>query len=166
MRLMQGSLPWLAAAVVVVALDLLTKYWANTNLVYGEANPVLPVFNLTLLYNTGAAFSFLADAGGWQRWIFAIIAVLVSAALLIWMARTPAKLWWLGLAQACVLGGALGNLYDRMVHGYVVDFISLHYANYYFPAFNIADTAITLGAILLIVDSLLFEQKRRESDAK
>jgi signal peptidase II len=116
--------------------------------------PLLPVFDLTLLYNTGAAFSFLAGAGGWQRWLFVAIAMGMSAFLLHWMYRTPRSHYLLGVGLALVLGGALGNLYDRTVHGHVVDFISLHWEGYYFPAFNIADTAITLGTIALLVDML------------
>lgn len=161
--LREGALCWIWLTAAVVVLDLWTKQLANSALQYGVPNPVLPVFDLTLLYNTGAAFSFLSEAGGWQRWFFALVAVVVSAALLIWMRRTPRAQWWLGMAQALVLGGALGNLYDRMVHGYVIDFISLHYGEYYFPAFNLADTAITMGAVLLIIDALFLEGKRQGS---
>lgn len=157
----RGScLIWSWLALVLVALDLGTKHLAVSHLKYGEPNPVLPVFDLTLLFNTGAAFSFLSDAGGWQRWLFVAIAVVVSSVLVVWLKRTPRTIWWLGLALSLVLGGALGNLYDRAVQGYVIDFISLHYSNYYFPAFNIADTAITLGAIILILDMLFLEGKR------
>ncbi|MGB0468089.1 MAG: signal peptidase II [Pontibacterium sp.] len=156
-----GTLVWLGLTVLVVVLDLWTKQIANTELSYGVANPVWPVFDLTLLYNTGAAFSFLADADGWQRWFFALIALVVSLFLLVWMKRTARAQWWVGIAQALVLGGALGNLYDRIVQGYVIDFISLHYGEYYFPAFNLADAAITLGAVLLIIDMLFFEEKRQ-----
>lgn len=148
------ALSWLWLSVLVVALDLLTKYQASTLLAYGVPHPQLPIFDLTLLHNTGAAFSFLASAGGWQRWFFALIALLVSVLLVIWMARTPRQHRWLGIGLASVLGGGLGNLYDRMMHGYVVDFISLHYNGYYFPAFNLADTAITIGAGILIIDML------------
>jgi signal peptidase II len=162
--LRSGSLVWLWLAAGVVMLDLWTKQIANSSLQYGVASPVLPVFDLTLLYNTGAAFSFLADAGGWQRWLFALVAIAVSAALVVWMQRTPRAQWWIGSALALVLGGALGNLYDRIVHGYVVDFISLHYGEYYFPAFNLADTAITVGAVLLIIDALFLEGKGRSSE--
>lgn len=159
-----NCLIWLWLAAVIVVLDLGTKYLASTYLSYAEPNPVLPFFDLTLLHNTGAAFSFLSEAGGWQRWFFVGIAVAVSAALIIWLARSPRKLWWLGIALASILGGAIGNLYDRAVHGYVVDFISVHYENYFFPAFNIADTAITIGAVVLILDMLFLEGKRKASD--
>ncbi|MEH6576683.1 MAG: signal peptidase II [Amphritea sp.] len=155
------ALIWLWLVVLVVVLDLATKYLANTSLPYGIPHPQLPVFDLTLLYNKGAAFSFLADAGGWQRWFFAVVAFVVSGVLLVWMYRTPKSQRWLGCSLALVLGGALGNLYDRVVQGYVIDFISVHYNNYYFPAFNLADTAITIGAIMLIIDMLWFSQANK-----
>jgi signal peptidase II len=155
-----GALRWLWLAVVVIALDLITKYIANTQLNYGEPNPVLSVLDMTLLYNTGAAFSFLSGASGWQRWLFVLIAVVVSVMLVLWLKRTDRHQWWLGMGLSLILGGALGNLYDRIIHGFVVDFISVHYQNYYFPAFNLADTAITIGAALLIIDMLFFEKQR------
>jgi signal peptidase II len=155
-----SALVWLWLSVLVVVLDQGSKWLAEGRLDYGIPNPVLPVFDLTLLYNRGAAFSFLADAGGWQRWFFALVALLVSAALVVWMKRTARVHWWLGMGLGLLLGGALGNLYDRVVLGHVVDFISLHYNGYYFPAFNLADSAITLGAVLLIIDTLFFEKSR------
>ncbi len=145
---------WLWLSLLVIVLDLGSKYLADSLLTYANPVPLLPVFDLTLLYNTGAAFSFLAGAGGWQRWLFVAIAMGMSAFLLHWMYRTPRSHYLLGVGLALVLGGALGNLYDRTVHGHVVDFISLHWEGYYFPAFNIADTAITLGTIALLVDML------------
>ncbi len=160
----KNCLIWGWLVVLVVLLDFGSKQWALAALNYAEPNPVMPMFDLTLLYNTGAAFSFLADAGGWQRWFFAGIAVVVSIALAIWLYKTPRKLWWLGLALSLILGGALGNLYDRVVLGYVVDFIHLHYENRYFPAFNLADSAITLGAIILILDMLLLEGRRNRKE--
>lgn len=160
----RSALIWLWLVVLVVVLDLAAKYLADTMLPYGIAHPQLPVFDLTLLYNKGAAFSFLSQAGGWQRWFFAIIAIVISGVLLVWMARTPAQQRWLGCSLALVLGGALGNLYDRIVHGYVIDYISLHYDQYYFPAFNLADTAISIGAVMLIIDMLFFSETEQNSD--
>ena len=154
---------WLAAAVVV--LDLATKALMSSVLSYGQPVEVLPFFNLTLLHNTGAAFSFLADHPGWQRWFFAIIAVGASIGLTVWMSRLKADDKLLGASLALIIGGALGNLYDRLVHGYVVDFLSFHVAGWYYPAFNVADIGITLGAIGLIWESI-FEgrkQARRRS---
>ncbi|WP_432696820.1 signal peptidase II [Marinobacterium sp. YM272] len=149
-----SALRWLWLSAVVILLDLGSKYLADSRLTYADPVQILPVFDLTLLYNKGAAFSFLAAEGGWQRWLFILIALGVSLMLLVWMKRTPARVWWLGAGLSLLLGGALGNLYDRIVHGHVIDFISVHYAGWYFPAFNLADTAITCGAILLIIDML------------
>lgn len=158
----KGSLIWLWLSVLVVVLDLWSKFVTNSSLTYGVPVEVLPVFDLRLSYNTGAAFSFLADAGGLQRWFFAAVGIVVSVMLVVWMKRTPRWQWWVGVAQALVLGGALGNLYDRIVHGYVVDFISLHYGEYYFAVFNLADMAISVGATLLIIDMLFLEGKVRD----
>ena len=155
-----GSLSWLWLTAVVIALDLGTKYIADTTLNYGDPHSILPVLDMTLLYNTGAAFSFLAQAAGWQRWLFVLIAIAVSIMLTVWLKRTDKAQWWLGMGLALILGGAIGNLYDRIVQGYVVDFISVHYNAYYFPAFNLADTAITIGAALLIIDMIFLEKPR------
>ena len=143
----------LVIAVVVIALDQWTKGLASTNLSYASPVVLTSWFNLTLAHNTGAAFSFLADAGGWQRTFFIAVAVTVCAALVIWLARLRNPVWWQVLALGLVLGGGLGNLWDRAVLGYVVDFISLHYDGWYWPAFNIADSAISVGAVLLVFDS-------------
>lgn len=149
-----SALRWLWLTAVVILLDLCSKYLADSRLNYADPVQVLPIFDLTLLYNKGAAFSFLSAAGGWQRWLFILIAFGVSLMLLVWMKRTPLRPWWLGMGLALLLGGALGNLYDRIIHGHVIDFISVHYAGWYFPAFNLADAAITCGAVLLIIDML------------
>ena len=143
----------LAVAVVVIALDQWTKALASAQLSYASPVVLTSWFNLTLAHNTGAAFSFLADAGGWQRTFFIAVAVTVCAALVIWLARLRNPVWWQVLALGLVLGGGLGNLWDRAVLGHVVDFISLHYDGWYWPAFNIADSAISVGAVLLVFDS-------------
>ena len=145
---------WIGVVVAVIALDQVTKFAASTYLDYGRPVVLLPVFNLTLMHNTGAAFSFLSDAGGWQRWFFTGVSVLVSVLLVIWLSRLKREQWWLALALAMILGGAVGNLIDRMMYGYVVDFISVHYNNWFFPAFNIADSGITVGAGMMIIDVL------------
>jgi len=145
---------WLGLTLLVVVLDLGSKWLATEMLVYASPVPLLPFFDLTLLHNPGAAFSFLAGAGGWQRWFFVGISLLVCILLVVWLMRTPPQQWWMRLALALILGGALGNLYDRILHGYVVDFISLHYGGWYYPAFNLADSAITVGAAILIIDML------------
>ncbi|MFV0275979.1 MAG: signal peptidase II [Parahaliea sp.] len=154
---------WYALALVVIALDQYTKGLASAALEYGQPVAVLSWFNLTLAHNTGAAFSFLSDAGGWQRYLFTAIAVTVSALLVLWLYRLPRCQWLLALSLALVLGGALGNLRDRLLLGHVVDFISVHYAGHYFPAFNLADAAITGGAIGMILDSLLTRPRTREA---
>ena len=144
---------WLAAAAGIVALDLATKAWITHAFRYGETHEVLPFFNLVLVHNTGAAFSFLAGAGGWQRWFFAGVAVVISG-VIVWMLRRPGNGTLLSAALALVLGGAIGNLVDRVRLGHVVDFIQVHAAGWYFPAFNVADSAITVGVALLIWDGL------------
>lgn len=162
---MRKPLRWLWLAAAVVVLDLGTKAFMSSALNYGQPIEVLPFFNLTLLHNTGAAFSFLAGHPGWQRWFFAIIAVGATIGLTIWMRRLRADDKLLGASLALIIGGALGNLYDRLAHGYVVDFLSFHVAGWYYPAFNVADIGITLGAIGLIWESV-FEgrkQARRRS---
>jgi signal peptidase II len=155
--LRQGSLRWLWIAVLVIALDLLTKWFALQQLELYQQVPVIDgLFSFTLAFNPGAAFSFLADAGGWQRWFFTAIAVGVSAMLLIWMARLPRIKRLEPIALALILGGALGNLYDRIMHGHVVDFILVHWQqSWFFPAFNLADSSITVGAALLILDMFI-----------
>ena len=144
-------LKWLWLSAVVVVLDLGTKWLATDMLDYAISVPVLPFFNFTLLHNTGAAFSFLASAGGWQRWFFAALAVAISVMLVKWLASIRGDKW-LAIAIALVLGGALGNLYDRVLLGYVVDFLHFYWDSYHFPAFNIADSAITVGAIMMALD--------------
>ncbi|MDX1588976.1 MAG: signal peptidase II [Oleiphilaceae bacterium] len=139
-------------ALLIVVADLSTKWAATQWLSYASPVEVLPFFNLTLLHNTGAAFSFLAEAGGWQRWFFVLLAVVITGVLSVWITRLHSGERWLGTALCFVLGGAIGNLYDRVVHGYVVDFLHFHWAGYHFPAFNIADSFITVGAIMLAID--------------
>lgn len=143
---------WFLLAATVVCLDLVTKWLAQTSLEYGTPVPVLPFFNFTLLYNPGAAFSFLANESGWQRWFFVVLSSVISACLVVWLTRLNRQERWLAVALSLVLGGAIGNLYDRIVHGYVVDFLHFYYGDYHFPAFNIADTAITIGAIMIAID--------------
>lgn len=144
---------WYLLALVMVLLDQYTKTLATESLVYARPVEVFSWFNLTLQHNTGAAFSFLSDAGGWQRWFFTVVAVVISGVLIVWLFMAPRAHWLLGLSLALILGGAVGNVWDRVALGYVVDFISVHYQGWYFPAFNIADSAITVGAICMLLDS-------------
>lgn len=152
------SLYWYGLALLVVVLDQYTKGLAQSALEYGRPREVFSWFNLTLQYNTGAAFSFLSDAGGWQRYFFSVVAVVISAVLVVWLYRMPRQQRLLALALALILGGALGNVWDRLLLGHVVDFISVHYGGRYFPAFNIADSAISVGAALMIFDSLFGQE--------
>jgi signal peptidase II len=154
-----GKLVWLWLSLLVVGLDQISKQLATGFLEYARPVELLSVFDLTLLHNTGAAFSFLASAGGWQRWLFALLAASVSVVLTVWLKRLKAHETWLAIALALILGGALGNLYDRVVLGYVVDFISIHYQRHYFPAFNLADSGITIGAVMLIIDTVWLSRK-------
>ncbi|MEX1667209.1 signal peptidase II [Zhongshania arctica] len=146
---------WLLVAATVIVLDQITKYFANTMLDYASPVEILPVLNITLHYNPGAAFSFLSDAGGWQRWFFSVIALAVSAYICVWLMRLRRDQWLLSLALALVLGGALGNLWDRLFLGHVIDFISVHWGDSYFPTFNIADAGISVGAGLLLLDMVV-----------
>ena len=147
----RNALPWLLLSVAVVALDQLTKF-----IVLGALDPQVPqvvipgLLNWTLAFNTGAAFSFLADQQGWQRWLLAALAVGISAVLTRWLAQTPRAEWRTALPLALVIGGALGNLIDRLRFGHVVDFIQVYHGQWFFPAFNVADSAISVGAALLV----------------
>jgi signal peptidase II len=153
-------LKWLWVSALVIVLDQLTKLWAGASLNYAEPVAILPSFNVTLLHNTGAAFSFLSQAGGWQRWFFAVIAVVISAVLLVWLKRLKPEQRWLAVALTLVLGGALGNVWDRITLGYVIDFIDVYYQSWHWPAFNIADSAIFVGAVMLIIDSFRSDRQK------
>ncbi len=152
---------WLGLSVLAILLDQWTKHIASTHLPYGEAQPVFPSLDWTLLHNHGAAFSFLSDAGGWQRYLFTGLAIVVSVGFVFWLLRLPKHTSILAAGLALVLGGAIGNLIDRVSLGYVVDFISVYYNNHYFPSFNIADSSITLGTIFLIIDMLFLDKIRQ-----
>ena len=160
------NLVWLGLAVLAIILDQWTKWIAVSHLNYADPVPVLPFLNWTLLHNYGAAFSFLSDAGGWQRYFFTSLAGIVSLVFVFWLMRMPKTVKVLPIAIALILGGAVGNLSDRVALGYVVDFIHVYYNNSHFPAFNIADSAITLGTILLLIDTFFLEKKRLAAEAK
>jgi len=145
---------WLALAATIVGLDQFCKWLAASQLDYGVPLPVFPGFNLTLLHNTGAAFSMFADGSGWQRWMFIGIAGVVSAWIVSMLRQSPAGARWMPLALTFVLGGALGNCWDRVVLGYVIDFVQLCYDARCFPAFNVADSAISAGAAMILLDMI------------
>lgn len=150
-----GASQWLWLSSAIIVLDQFTKWLIVSNMALYDGIRVNAFLNITRLHNTGAAFSFLADQSGWQRWLFVLLAVVVSVGIMVWLRRLPTSgQSWLAAALALVLGGAVGNVIDRVYYGYVVDFIQVHYESAYFPAFNVADSAITVGAILMIADSL------------
>ncbi len=152
----------LGLVALLVLLDQLSKHLSVYYLTEGQPFTVFPGFDLLLAYNSGAAFSFLSDAGGWQRWFLSAVSLLVSAFIVVWLWRLPKSQTLLVLALSFILGGALGNLYDRVVLGQVVDFISLYYGTYRFATFNIADAAISIGALLMIIDVFYNKDKPLE----
>ena len=150
----KGRLRYLWVAATIILLDQLTKLWAIYHLTYAAPKAVFPGFNLTLLYNYGAAFSFLDNSSKtWQVFFLSAIAIIVIIALLIWMVRIPRTQHMLPLGLCLIVGGAIGNLYDRIAYGYVIDFLDFYIKNYHWPAFNIADSAICVGAFLVIISS-------------
>lgn len=151
---------WLTGALFIIALDQVTKIWFDSHLHYAERLSVLPFFDFTLLYNPGAAFSFLAGGQGWQRWLFTGIAV-VAIVLIVHLLRRHATQNLFCTSLMLILGGAAGNMIDRVLYGHVVDFLLFYWKGWYFPAFNIADVAITCGAILLVLDEILRARRAR-----
>jgi len=159
---MQSGWRWLPLSLALVVFDQWTKGWIERHYELGEYTPVFFWLDIIRLHNPGAAFSFLADAGGWQRWFFTIFAVGVSVMLIVWLRKVRLNTDpILAIALALVLSGAVGNVIDRIEHGYVVDFIHVHWQQAYFPAFNIADSAITIGAILLLWDAFADWRRQR-----
>ena len=155
-----GMLPWLGLALLLVIADQFTKVLILGYYRLGDATYVTSFFNVVRAHNTGAAFSFLASASGWQRWFFTGIGI-AAAAFIIWMLKSHAGQKLFSFAMACILAGAIGNVIDRTLHGYVVDFLDFHYRGWHFWAFNIADSAITIGAVCLILDELLRVRRAR-----
>jgi signal peptidase II len=155
-----GVMLWLAWAVVVVLVDQFTKVLILGYYQLGDSTPVTSFFNVVRVHNTGAAFSFLANAGGWQRWLFTGIGV-AAAALILWLLKTHSGQKLFAFAMASILGGAIGNVLDRILYGYVVDFLDFHWKGWHFPSFNVADSAITLGAACLILDELMRVRRGR-----
>jgi signal peptidase II len=151
---------WLALAGLVVVLDQASKHLAVALLEPYRSLPVVPSFNLTLMYNEGAAFSFLAGAGGWQRWLFTGLAIVVSTVIVIWLGRLRPGESRMAMGLSLVLGGAVGNLIDRLWQGRVTDFIDVYYGGWHWPAFNVADSAITVGAVIMVLDTLLGDRQQ------
>jgi signal peptidase II len=152
---------WFSLALLMILLDQLSKYWALVQLTMYQPVVVFPVLNWTLAYNSGAAFSFLHQAGEWHRWLFAGFSAVMSMVLFgaIWLTESTKRVQLLALSL--ILGGAVGNLIDRVSMGYVIDFIQVHYKNYYWPVFNIADSVICIGALLLLIDMFIFRQSNQ-----
>jgi len=160
----RSGIRWLWISLLVIVVDQLSKLWIERTMSLGDSFVVLPVIDIVRAHNTGAAFSFLADAGGWQRWAFTLLAVGVSIALVFWMRKLAlATQGLLAFGLTLIVGGAIGNVIDRVEHGYVVDFVHAHWGPHYFPAFNVADAAISIGAVLVILDSLLEGRARRKA---
>jgi signal peptidase II len=145
--------PWLAVAAAVIVLDQVTKAMIVAAFRLGDARTLSPFFDIVRAHHRGAAFSFLNDASGWQRWFFVVLGI-VAAGFIVWLLRRHGGQRMFGWALALILGGALGNVIDRLVHGHVIDFVQVHWNQHYFPAFNVADSAITVGAALLILDEI------------
>ena len=155
-----GMLPWLGLALLILIADQFTKVLILGYYQLGDATYVTSFFNVVRVHNAGAAFSFLANAGGWQRWFFTGIGI-AAAIFIIWMLKSHNGQKLFAFALACILGGAIGNVIDRTLYGYVVDFLDFHYADWHFPAFNIADAAISIGAVCLILDEVLRVRRTR-----
>ena len=155
-----GLLPWLGLALLILIADQFTKVLILGSYSLGDKTYVTSFFNVVRVHNAGAAFSFLADAGGWQRWFFTGIGI-AAAIFIVWMLKSHPGQKLFSFALACILGGAIGNVIDRTLYGYVVDFLDFHYAGWHFPAFNIADSAISIGAVCLILDEILRVRRSR-----
>ncbi len=160
MGMSSGMAPWLALALLVFLADQFTKVLILGYYRLGDSTTVTSFFNVVRVHNSGAAFSFLASASGWQRWFFTAVGI-AAAVFIVWLLRSHAGQKLFSFSMACLLGGAVGNVVDRLMHGYVVDFIQLHWRGWYFPSFNVADMAITAGAIGMILDELLRVRRAR-----
>jgi len=169
---------WLLLSLMIVLADQASKQFAEALLQAYQPVAVLPYFNLTLMYNEGAAFSFLSDQGGWQRWFFVVLALIVTGVLIVWLRRLRAEEKWVALSLALIIGGAVGNLIDRILFGKVIDFIDVYYraqgclpgfssliGECHWPAFNLADSAILVGVVLMLIDAFFLSSKRATSEA-
>lgn len=150
----QGNLRWIWLSIIIIILDQFSKYYVSYNMYLGESIKVIPFLNLTLAHNRGSAFSFLDQAGGWQLWFFTGVAVLICVVIGYWLSKLPRQQHWTACALSLIFGGALGNVFDRMLHGYVIDFIDFYIGNWHWPIFNVADSAIVIGVLMLILEAL------------
>ncbi|MGM0482060.1 MAG: signal peptidase II [Pseudomonadota bacterium] len=162
-----SGLRYLWVTLLLVVIDQITKLWVAADFELYESRVIIDgLFNLTYVHNYGAAFSFLSDSGGWQRWFFTLIAIGISVVLLIWLRRNPANFWRQNLAFALILSGAIGNVMDRFMYGYVIDFLDVHYQGWHWPAFNVADMAITIGAALMLLEAFFDNRRDEEQEGK
>jgi signal peptidase II len=162
----KSSLQWLWITAIFLIIDQISKQWVAGSMDLYQSINILPFFNITYAQNHGAAFSFLADQGGWQRWFFTSIAAIASIVFLVWLKRTPKEQYILAASLACMLSGALGNLIDRLLFGYVIDFLDFYVKGYHWPTFNVADSIIFVGAALMIIDSFMQDKANKINAAK
>lgn len=155
-------LKWLWLSSLVIVLDQISKWWVVKHFDLYESLALFPSVNLTYVHNTGAAFSFLSSAGGWQRWFFIAIALIATTILMIWLSRLKRSERWMAVTLSLILGGAIGNLYDRISYGYVIDFIDIYHKTWHWPVFNVADSAISVGIVMMLIDA--FFSKNSTSD--
>ncbi len=155
-------LKWLWLSGLMVVLDQITKVWVDLNLGLHQSIPIMPNFSITYAHNYGAAFSFLSEAGGWQRWFFAVLAIAVSVGIVIYLKKLKPEEKLLALSLSLILGGAIGNIIDRVIYGYVIDFLDVYYGVYHWPIFNIADSAITVGVGLMLIESFMEKDEIEE----
>ena len=148
-----AMLKWLSLSLLVLVLDQLSKLWVVANFDLYESIQLIPQLNFTYVHNTGAAFSFLSSAGGWQRWFFVAIALVASISLSVWLTRLKPSERWMAVTLSLILGGAIGNVLDRIAYGYVIDFIDVYYQTWHWPVFNIADCAISVGVLMMLIDT-------------
>ena len=149
---------WLWLSVLTVIIDQLSKIWVDSNMSLYQSIPVFPGFNITYVHNFGAAFSFLSEAGGWQRWFFTLLAATISIGIIIWLKRLKPEETLSAISLGLILGGAIGNLIDRVIYGYVIDFFDVYYHTWHWPVFNIADSAITVGVALMLYESFMHKE--------
>lgn len=145
-------LKWLGLSLLILVLDQVSKLWVIAHFRLYESVEILPSVNLTYVHNMGAAFSFLSSAGGWQRWFFVAIAIIAVIVIVVWLSRLKPNEKWMAVTLSLILGGAVGNLYDRISYGYVVDFIDVYYGSHHWPVFNVADSAISIGVLMMLID--------------
>jgi len=155
-------LKWVWLSGIVLVLDQISKIWVDLTLELHQSIPVIPSFSITYAHNYGAAFSFLSDAGGWQRWFFAVLAIAVSIGIVIYLSKLKNEEKLLAVSLSLILGGAIGNIIDRVLYGYVIDFLDVYYQVYHWPIFNIADSAITVGVGLMLIESFMEKEGQEE----